>query len=197
MKTVGAMVLIVIAVLVFLKFQNPTSSTSNTSKSSGLTNSIAAQVAQSSNVSLKNNSDNPTVLVGANNSGNVAVLKDSPNSPVTQTIINPLPEPTILKTNLIALNEPYESGYRTKFSVTIVNSRPISTNDSVRFQYKYPKNYNISEPRGQRDSVNSTTLNDGVFYDRTSHFTFYTSEKVQESDFSFWVETTPLKNKRP
>jgi hypothetical protein len=47
---------------------------------------------QSSNVTVKSNSDNGSISIGGNNNGNVAQIKDSPNATVKQSVVNQIPQ---------------------------------------------------------------------------------------------------------
>jgi hypothetical protein len=79
-KKIWPFVLLVIAVLIYWHYQAPPAvySTANRSKTTGLTNSVAAQVSQSSNVTVKSASDNISQTIG---SGNTGILVQAINSP--------------------------------------------------------------------------------------------------------------------
>jgi hypothetical protein len=150
--------------------------------SSNITRSEILQGIQNSQVALKNNSDNPSVKVG-DISGNVAILIGSSNNSFTQSVVA-LPKPFIISTNIVSINVPDGTTFKSQILLEIGNSRPIpkikswmpstlksklKSEPELKFEYWAQ---GLRKQTGEHVDISCYSL------------TFSTSERIQASDLS-------------
>jgi hypothetical protein len=94
--------------------------------SKSLTNSVVADLSQSSNAVLKNNSENNSYSFSApNNNGVIANLQNSPGASVSLT--NPPPSPTIAKKTSLSLNILTNGMFQSQFDFLVAYPAPHMT----------------------------------------------------------------------
>jgi hypothetical protein len=167
------------AIMDVVKSRSGLSETSQHSMTANGTNSVAAQVIQSTNVLIKNNSENP-----------VSSIHNSPNSintigqsGGTNTLVVNAPEPYIYETKLLSINTPERAGafYATKYDVFVAN---CSTNIRRLYFKKPPDKFSkieIGIGRTALMGVGGLQPTMGVSFP----VTILTIEEIREDDFSF------------
>jgi len=138
------------------------------------------------------NSGNPSINISGNNNGNNAILQNSPNSTLNQSIVQKDP-PFIMEVRLQSINEltsveGFPTAYKTVFLIEVGNpSQRLGFSTSER-------------PASQIGSLKAeATLHSGIGFGPGPVVSFVgvritalTSEKVQESDFgTFSVQADP------
>ena len=128
---------------------------------------------------------NTSQSVGAGNIGNVAQLNNSPNSPVTQNITNPLPEPSVFSYKLVSLNMTNISSgnleYETTFEIEIEHFENVGASTSL-FWDKAPDSL-ITKKKLISTGSSETFTDRGTISTTTFNVIYSTSQKVKETDF--------------
>lgn len=159
-------------------------SQSGSISASNLMHSPVAQVSQSTNVVVKNNSDN------AKNS-----IDNSPNSintigqmGGTNTLVLKTPEPYIYETKVISINVPNGlRSYRTEVKIKVANT---SNHPNVRLHHKKLPCVILSEELTNTMNLFEATTN-GPITGIVGSVILMTSAKVEEKDLVFFLKEHP------
>jgi hypothetical protein len=188
---------------ILLKANSTNKSLSETIAKNNVQSPILQNV-QASNITLNTDysfkPNNVIQFVGADNNGNVAQLNNSPNALITQSIVNPVAKPIISGTNLISINVPIYGAYKrpiykTEFSLDVSSSSPLVdsyvgyTNTSIFLAFPPDCDYELG--------VAGFGVAAGWNYTAQAKITFLTFNKVNGSDFHFYVGIKNTQQNQP
>jgi hypothetical protein len=127
-----------------------------------------------------------TVSVGGDNNGNVALMKDSPGSSITQVITNQEALPRILDRKFNSINIPVNSGFKTQVEIKIGNFK-----DGDVLHYALPQGFHF-----QQEPTVASHTGVSLDVDPNTPFTgpvdyltvdFITDNKIQQKDLTLSV----------
>jgi len=188
-KVIGWFLIVVsIGYLLLATFSTQKETSKNhaqTASANGGSNSLVAQATESTNVTLKNNSENPSISAPAN-SGNLAIQIGGTNNSVTQSVVNMGSRPEIsiiprslnVETNIIGFGR----AYVTTLLIRIHN--PPTGRFTLKYTLDGQKLLSVSRsssPAGLIEEAGFLTMESWVV-------TFVTAEEVKQSDFHFSIE---------